>query len=404
MSDSTFVTRARIKNYKSIGGCDVPLGPLTFLVGPNGAGKSNFLDALRFVADALNTTVDHALRDRGGVNEVRRRSGGHPNHFGLRLELRLPSGQTGHYAFRIGAQAGGGFEVRSEECVLRDHAALGREESFTVASGEAASTVGAVPPASGDRLYLVTASSLPQFRPAFDALSRMGFYNLNPGEVRDLQLPDAGVLLARDGRNLSSVLGELAAHDRPTKERIEEYLAQVVPGIRGVDKRAIGPRETLEFRQQVAGSKNPWRFLATSMSDGTLRALGILVALFQPPNGALPVPLVGIEEPEAALHPAAAGVLLDALTEASTRLQVIVTSHSPDLLDSNDVPTDSILAVSADDDVTTIGPVDDIGRSVLHDRLFTAGELLRQNQLEPDAAARRVAHGAQLRLFDSLSS
>src|SRR5688500_6467134 len=87
--DSTFISRVVLKNYKSIAACDVRLGPLTFLVGPNGSGKSNFLDALRFVADALSTFLDHAIRERGGINEVRRRSSGHPTHFGIRLEFRL---------------------------------------------------------------------------------------------------------------------------------------------------------------------------------------------------------------------------------------------------------------------------------------------------------------------------
>ena len=66
MKDSVFLTRIVLTNYKSIKACSVKLGPLNFLVGPNGAGKSNFLDALRLVAEALNTSLDHALRDRGG--------------------------------------------------------------------------------------------------------------------------------------------------------------------------------------------------------------------------------------------------------------------------------------------------------------------------------------------------
>ncbi len=74
MTNSTFLTKVVLRNYKSIAACDVQLCPLVFLVGPNGAGKSNFLDALRFVADALRTSLDHALRDRGGIKEVRRRS------------------------------------------------------------------------------------------------------------------------------------------------------------------------------------------------------------------------------------------------------------------------------------------------------------------------------------------
>src|ERR1700723_1390963 len=111
MDDPVFLTRVVLKNYKSIGDCDVTLHPLTFLVGRNGSGKSNFLDALRFVADALNTSLDHALRERGGTKGVRRRSGGHPNHFSISLSFRFPDGTEGLYAFRIGAQPLGGYEV-----------------------------------------------------------------------------------------------------------------------------------------------------------------------------------------------------------------------------------------------------------------------------------------------------
>jgi predicted ATPase len=65
-----FVTRVQIQNYKSIKACDIGLHSLAILVGPNGSGKNNFLDALRFTRDALSTTLDHALRERGGVNGV----------------------------------------------------------------------------------------------------------------------------------------------------------------------------------------------------------------------------------------------------------------------------------------------------------------------------------------------
>src|SRR5229473_8393742 len=105
-----FISRVTIRNYKSIAACQVDLGRLMFLVGPNGSGKSNFLDALRFVADALKTSLDHALRDRGTIKEVRRRSGGHPNHFSLRLDFNLEDDANGHLSFRIGARRDGGFE------------------------------------------------------------------------------------------------------------------------------------------------------------------------------------------------------------------------------------------------------------------------------------------------------
>jgi len=400
MADQTFITKLSLRNYKSIRSCAVPLGPLSFLVGPNGSGKSNFLDSLRFVANSLRSSVEQALRERGGINEVRRRSGGHPTHFSIRLDFHLPDRSHGHYAFRIGSMPQSGFEVQDEECVVNGHAGdpLSRAE-FSVRSGRVEKMTGTIkPPASRDRLFLVTAAGLPEFRPVFDNLSHMGFYNLNPEAMRDLQPPDAGELLERDGRNIASVVGRLARIDVPRKERIEEYLAKVVPGVRGVDHKILGPKETLEFRQEVAGSKDPWRFVAANMSDGTVRALGILAALFQTGDGSA-VPLVGIEEPEVALHPGAAGVLLEGLIEASTRTQVVVTSHSPDLLDDARIKEGAILAVGAEGGMTVIGQPDEAGRKVLLENLYTAGELLRLNQLTPDRP-KAAETAKQMELFE----
>ena len=121
------------------------------------------------------------------------------------------------------------------------------------------------------------------------------------------------------------------------------------------------------------------------MSDGTLRVLGVLVARYQgsgmESGNAV---LVGIEDAEAALHPAAAGVLADALLEASRRVQVVITSHSADLLDRDGIPPESILAVVSEDGETRLAQPDEAGRTMLPNHLFTAGELLRIDQLTPD--------------------
>jgi predicted ATPase len=128
------------------------------------------------------------------------------------------------------------------------------------------------------------------------------------------------------------------------------------------------------------------------MPDGTLRALGILVALFQAGD----LPLVGIDEPETGLHPAAVAVLLEALIEASAARQVLVTSHSPDFLDSPSVDTGSILAVLADMGSTYAGPLDAIGREALRRRLYTTGEI---DRLRPDREALAEAASMQLDLL-----
>jgi predicted ATPase len=108
------------------------------------------------------------------------------------------------------------------------------------------------------------------------------------------------------------------------------------------------------------------------MSDGTLRALGVLTALYQSSNGgSRRVPLVGIEEPEMAVHPGAAGVLRDALISASATTQVIVTSHSPDLLDGKSVSDDWIISVVNLNGETMIAPIEQADRNAIRDRLYT---------------------------------
>lgn len=397
----SFLTRVILKNYKSIAGCDVKLPRLCFLVGRNGAGKSNFVDALRLIGDALNTSLDHALRDRSGINEVRRRSSGHPTHFGIRVEFRLPDELYGFYAFRVGSQKQGGFEVQQEECRIFENVALDRLSTYySVRSGAVSESSMPKPPAAKhDRLYLVNLSGFEEFRPLYDCLSRMGFYNLNPERIRMEQSPDVGLVLKRDGSNLASVLSKLESIP-DAKNKVEEFLSKVVPDIKGISTRSVLSKETIEFRQMTQGSAEPWRFLAANMSDGTLRALGILVALFQGASMTEnPTPLIGIEEPEGALHPAAAGALRDALCEAASKTQILVTSHSPDLLDDKRISDESILSVINENGVTSIARIDEASRSAIRDGLYTAGELLRADQLDTDPESVSRQRNTQRDLF-----
>jgi predicted ATPase len=237
-----------------------------------------------------------------------------------------------------------------------------------------------------DRLALASASGLAVFRPVFDALTAMGFYNLNPKLIRELQKPQDGRLLKPAGENIASVIGHLERTAPEAVAVIQEYLQTVVPMVHGVERKAIGPMETLEFRQEMAGAKHPWRFLAQNMSDGTLRALGVLTALFQGNQDYSPT-VIGIEEPETALDPGASAALREALQRASEQTQVIVTSHSPDLLDDLSLSADALLAVASVGGETRIAALDIASRTALRDQLFTAGELLRLSQLAPDPQA-----------------
>ena len=387
--DRRLLTRVMLRNYKSIAACDVSPAPLSFLVGPNGSGKSNFLDALRFVADALRSSLGDALSERGGIGEVLHRSeAGVAHDFGIRFDFRS-SGVKGRFALDIGAQPGGGYVVLGEECSLARPDG-GSIDSYRVEAGRVVeSTIRHPPACTRDSLYLRNVSGLPEFGPACDALSGMAIYNLDVGSLRALQPPESAALLKRSGSNLASVLRDLGSRSPDRKEAVEEYMAIVVPGLAGVDVCTVGPSLALQFRYAASGGEGaPRRFFANGMSDGTLRALGALVALFQGDDDGRSAgnpSLVGIEEPEGALHPGVMGALGEALSDASERVQVLVTSHSADLLDNDAIRESAILAAASRHGRTMIGSLDRAGRSALHKRLFTAGELLRMDQLRPES-------------------
>ena len=397
MKSAIFLKRVILKNYKSIGHCDVKLTSLTYLVGANGAGKSNFLDALHLVRDALSSSLDNAMNERGGLPAVRRRSNGHPTHFSIDLEFVLPSGEEGKYAFSVGALSSGGYEVQKERCSI---GGKGKGPYFLLEKGKIIETSEETfPVVTSDRLALVSASGLATFRPVYDALTAMGFYNINPKVIRDLQRPQDGRLLKPAGENIASVVGHLIRTNPEAIAIIEEYLHAVVPTVHKVEREAVGPMESLVFHQDMAGAEHRWRFPAQSMSDGTLRALGILTALFQGNNDYSPT-FIGIEEPETALHPGASAALREALERASEHAQIIVTSHSPDLLDDFAISPDALLVVAAEAGVTRIVPLGQGSRDVMREHLFSAGELLRLNQLQPDPILLHVDTMRQTEIFE----
>lgn len=399
MSQATFLTRVVIENYRSIGACNVALDPLMFLVGPNGAGKSNFLDALKFVSDALSFSLDQALQNRFNAEHILHRSiSGRASSFRISLEFSLPADQKGRYGFRIGLNDADFWEVQEEECVLSSLVPNGSEYHFRVTGEGDFSTnePAPMPHRHNKQLYLVAASSTPRYAKVLAALSRMRFYNPDPVSICGFISKNTGDFLNPRGENITGLIKYLREHDDESLERIRDYMALILPGFRDVDSTEVGPGEMLRVWQQPMEGHGSEPFWATQMSDGTLRALAILVALRQarPQDGTHPT-LVGIEDVEAAIYPAALGVLRDAIVEASYTTQVLATTQSSDLLDDKEISTESVLAVSMERGETRISSVDEASRSVLRKRLYTVGELLRIGQLVPELSEAQPASAVE---------
>lgn len=391
MAKPPFITRVKLRNYKSIAQCDVALGSLAILVGANGSGKSNFLDALALVSEAMNVPMNRAVRERYGIAEVLRRSPDRPNSFSIDLEFEIPdSVKKGRFGFEIVSKDKRSFSISKEYCAIHPVAESQKPLTYKVIAGEIVSTNLQIPlpPVPSDRLFITNASSMSGFAQAYYWLEDMDFYHFDLNEMREHRPPDEGdILYAPEGSNLAAVLGAIERDDPLSFERIQTYMRSIVPGLERVSRLEIPTVnresvETIQFRHQFDDHNHPQIFTAINMSDGTLRALAVLAALLQ--SGENPPSLIGIEEVETALHPAAVGVLWDALTDGCERTQVIISTHSPDFLDRHDVPTEAILAFQMDAGRTQIGHVAESGRQLLQERLATPGELLRQRRLSPN--------------------
>lgn len=382
-----FITRVELRNYKSIARCNVELGPLTILVGPNGSGKSNFLDALRLLYRALIWPLDELMSQRGGFREVVRRAGDRPVSFSVAVDFNLPDGSgNGRYGFELTSRRGGGVEVVTEFCEFQPTGREGKPHRFlTDKTGIIECNIeGRQPRLPDDRLFLFSASNTEEFWPVYDALTEIKFYKFEADVLTTPQSPESGDLLhTPNGHNLPGVLGDIEENDPAMFDRIQRYMSALVPGLQSVRKLEIPVvnQETIQFTQQFGDRENPEIFTPINMSDGTLRALAVLTALLQ--GGDLPPTLVELEELQLGLHPAAAGVLWDALTDGCERTQVIVSTQSPDFLDRHDVPTEAILAFEMDAGRTEIGHISHSSRQLLQERLTTPGELLRQRRLSP---------------------
>ncbi|WP_395140362.1 AAA family ATPase [Armatimonas sp.] len=204
-------------------------------------------------------------------------------------------------------------------------------------------------------------------------------FSLKTDEFKEPKPSKKFRFLKTNGGNIVNILYAMQNENKTNFNKVKSYLKNIAPCIHDLSIIQAGGYDILQFHE----IDNDVPFNGSQVSDGTLHALGVLTALFHAKSAN--ASLITIEEPEAGLHPAAARVLREALMEASEEVQIIVTSHSPDLLDSPDIDPDSILAVVRENGETKIGPIDAASRKNLSEHLFTAGELLRMNQLEPAA-------------------
>ena len=381
-----FLRRVRIRGYKSIAFCDVALEPLTILVGRNASGKSNFVDALAFLADAMRFNLIESIYLHGGATAMVCRSVATRevvfdlDFLFLEDDRRYEISYRLHFLVRPDGTLGGPGETL--RVVDKSQSALQGTQAHP-SNQLLAKQLEWVSKRFPYRLSLANWGQDPGPMIS-ERIAGMQVYDFIPNSMRAPQKSLSGTFLERDGRNLASVIQTTCTADGEAIERVGRYLSAITESVQLKGVAEYGDYKTVRFEVARNGNAPPLEFDSASMSEGTLRALAALVAAFQniPPHGS--PSLVAFEEPDTALHPAAMRALVAAQDEATLRTQVLLTTHSADMLDNSTIRPENVRVVQMIDGQTLIGPVDAAGVEIVRRKLNTLGGLERDNLLEPD--------------------
>lgn len=329
----------RVENYRALRKVELDkLTPMTVLLGPNGSGKSTVFDVFNFLSECFQFGLRHAWDRRGRGKELKTRGATGPIVFELkyREQPKTPI-ITYHLAIDEGAK---GPEVVEEWLQWR----RGRKGQpfrfldFKRGIGKAAS--GETPDSGAVRVEtnlrspdLIAVNTLGQFteHPRVAALREFitDWYVSYLSIDQTRNQPEAGPQerLSKGGENLPNVIQYLKEQHPERLEQVFSVLRQRIPRLERVDAEPM-PDGRLLLQIKDAPFEQP--VLSKFASDGTMKMLAYLVVLYDPE----PPYFIGIEEPENFLHPRLLPELAEECRAASEHSQLLITSHSPFLLNA----------------------------------------------------------------------
>ena len=387
------ITQIEIGGYRLLDGFEADLNPLTVVIGANAVGKSTLIDCLQLIGECSEYPLNTAISWHHGPRSLLTAGNGN-GQLAWSVTFRKPpvwdgfplaEGEALVYEVVLQADAQGQmhpqYEVlRSQEPVhgeplkfleatpYQQHI-FDIEQRRLIPFDEAQSSSDVVrdadsvaaPPGSGQagaqqevalllsQIRFFNEFPIPSWVRAL--LAHMAFY---PGfdvthssalrtKAADIK-PDT--TLWKNGDNLGTVLHEiLTRYDfRPAAEELRDFLRVAYPAFEEIHcdtTYGTPPQVLVRVREKgMSRSMEMWE-----LSDGLLRFLCLATALLNP----WPRPLVTIDEPELGLHPGLLPIVAEMIKTAAERTQVIVTTHSPDLLNCFDIADVAVMARNTDD-------------------------------------------------------
>ncbi|MGH7812789.1 MAG: AAA family ATPase [Candidatus Binataceae bacterium] len=348
MEDGSRFTQIRLENWRNFAHADVALQQRVFLVGPNASGKSNFLDAFRFLRDLVSVGggFQAAIRKRGGVSSIRcyaaRRypevkiavgvgTTEKPAAWSYELHFSQDNNQRPEIKREVVKKDGNILLERPEEPDRVDMKRLGQTHLEQLYANE-------------------------RFRDLADFFRVVRYYHIVPHLVRD---PDRS-LGKHDDPFGGDFLEQIARTPERTRNsrlrRIGQALRVAVPQLKEL-KLTHDPRGVPHLRAKYLHwrAQGAWQN-EDQFSDGTLRLMGLLWAVLSGAGTLL------LEEPELSLHPEVVKHIPQMLARIQRRYrsQVVISTHSADLLNDPGIGMDEVLLLSPEMEGTEVKLASDV--------------------------------------------
>lgn len=369
------ITQLSIENYKSLRDITISPAELSVIVGANAAGKSNFADCLDFISDVYRHGLETAVLRKGGYENIafrKTRRSRKPIKIGLSVEFapsdwssfdgnnreNVPDVKVEH-SFSFVAR---GFSIRAAFEAVQEDLVISKRmdnEWKILADFKRTSDGSYIDHTSNDQQQLNSMAGIgtiesqlailsflikeTQFLPTglliglttglvpitFMFRQSMGsirVFQINPAQSRVFGVPTPTVELDRSGANLPAVIDVMQKRHPEEWQFVMQAMRAVLPDLKNINVDYTSAK-TLGLFFEEEGVGRPWS--VEEVSDGTLQTLTILVAIFNPASTALV-----IEEPENSVHPWTIRHILDACREASKNKQIILTTHSPIIINA----------------------------------------------------------------------
>ena len=342
------VTAIHLENWRNFAHVDVELQRRAFLVGPNASGKSNFLDVIRFLHDVVSVGggFQEAIRRRGGVSSLRCLAARRYPDLVVRVRVGADDEPSAwEYELRFSQ------DNRQRPIIKKERVAKNGVELLQRPLDEDKRD-----PERLTQTYLEQVNVNQEFREVADFFVAVRYLHIVPQLVRE---PDRSVG-RRDDPFGGDFLEQLARTPEKTRNawlrRIRDALRVAVPQLVELELwRDVRGTPHLRGKYEHWRPQGAWQ-TEERFSDGTLRLMGLLWATLA---GSGPLLL---EEPELSLHPDVVRFIpqMFARTQRRTGRQILVSTHSMDLLRDEGIGLDEVLLLEPGTEGTAVSPAGSI--------------------------------------------